>query len=173
MAGDVKEKEVKIDPCFCILRLNIEIERISDDLFSICDRSVLSGSANKASKKEMKLEIKTPQKEVFSVSVPVGGKRTFSVKELGLYCLLDGVYCLETESCGDKVSYNYFYTGCLECDLDRLLSSDPDNKQYQSHVTKIGILKRASRREMIEQSSKIYESIKTQIQGCTSGYCGM
>lgn len=142
--------------CYCIKKLIISITRITEDLFSVCDDSVIvAPDLCLAQTKEFDLKITDDQNRSFTLSVPVNGKKTYSVKESGACFLNDGVYCLEVDVCG-KTTDKIVYTPNLDCEIKNLVAKGVEDEFYRSLKTKYDIMEILGRNGQVVQAEKKY-----------------
>jgi hypothetical protein len=160
--------------CFCIKKLNIKIEKITDTVFKITDLSDIQWGINQKLDGlvlYVDLNVESPAKETFSISIPVGSSLVFDASQLNICPLLDGIYCVNTESCGVNITTHVGYFGNLKCDIDNLLLRNIDDPDlFLCLQDKFEVLETVAGYQMKDEAQSIYNNIEETIKGCV-GKC--
>lgn len=132
--------------CYCIKTLRVDIERVSDDVFRIVDRSILAVDPNnleEAQRQPYKLNIHTEAGEDVIVSINPGGSKMFSASNLGICELKDGCYCLSVESCDRVLEKKVGFFPWAQCMIDDMLIKNQDDDVWcecRDELERINIL---------------------------------
>ena len=155
---------------FCIKKVNVEIKKISDDLYSIIDLSEYEfNDINDLQNEAITFKIETPSKETFEVMVPAGRSQIFSVKNKKVLPLLDGKYCISLVSCGGLIKKNLGYYPNMECEIDNVIVTSKDKEEAMTLYNDFKMMKILDEYGDSSTASKIYGDISDMLKGCRSG----
>lgn len=100
------------------------------------------------------------------------GSTIFRSSDLGIGCLLDGIYCFSTYSCGYTYSRNEALLCSLECKLDTLISQIDTSVYGKSGIDKAKTLsmylescKTNARLGKIDRATKLFNIVAKELEG--------
>lgn len=153
--------------CSCVKDFRIDIKRIDEHIFVVEDNSIHVGTDMEAmSEEEIEIEIETPQKEVFLVSVPLNGRRAFDNRDFCNFKMHDGVYCVSTISCGDKFSAKVFYAPNLKCKIDSISLKNGMSEEYMKMLNQYKHMKVLAEYGRDKQAEKLFDNLKKMLNNC-------
>lgn len=158
------------DCSFCIKKVNVEIKKISDDLYSIIDLSEYEfNDIADLQKDTVTFKIDTPSNESFEVMVPAGRSQIFSVKNKKVLPLLDGKYCVSLVSCGGNVKKNIGYYPNMECDINNVIVTSKYKREAMTLYNDFKMMKILDEYGDSSTAAKIYGDISDMLKGCRTG----
>ena len=152
---------------YCIKRLEIKFERISERLIKVIDVSDFSfndiGDLNPS--KPYVLKIKTPQNEDLEVNVAPGMGAIIDLDKTK-FDFFDGVYVVSTVTCsGVEVSQNVPFMHYLKSLIDNFLITQQNEKYFLNLKDQLEIVETSFKYQKQNEAFTKYDDIIEQCEG--------
>ncbi|TXI12975.1 MAG: hypothetical protein E6Q68_02645 [Polynucleobacter sp.] len=154
---------------YCIKELNISFEVISDDLIKIIDSSdfTFNDISDLSPENQYKLQIKTPQKEVFEVNIAPGMGGVFSLKQNDLCDFVDGIYQVSAITCaGTVLTKNVASLIFIKKAIDNLLLISQNEDYFIILKDQLEIVLTLYKYGKENEAEAKYSDIFERISGC-------
>ena len=154
---------------YCIKQLNISFEEISDDLIKIVDSSdfTFNDISDLSPGNPYKLQIKTPQNEVFEVDIAPGMGAVFSIKSNDLCDFVDGVYQVSATTCAGMVLEKTVPSVIfIKKAIDNLFLISKNEDYFLILKDQLEIVKTLYKYGKENEAEAKYEDIFERISGC-------
>lgn len=154
-------------PCFCIKELVIDFKYLDQDTFILEDNSLHEGrNRDEINSDFFTAKVTTPHKEEFQVDIPANGRIAVRRSDKGLMKMVDGIYCIEVDSCSDHLSTKTLYSPVLNLRIKNLLIKYGMTKDYLYINNQYSVMKVLSEYGMSIEAEKIFENIKRLLSDC-------
>lgn len=167
--------------CSCIRRSGTKFDFYLDLLD--CDTLVFTDLSNWMDEDyyvipdEWPMTIKFPDGNTKQVNFKPKGTTIFTSSSLGVGCLLDGIYCFSTESCGYDYHRNEAILCSLECKLDTLINqldisylskhypqTNPTLELIKNATTYMNSIRINARNGKVNQALKYFKLVSTELE---------
>src|SRR4029078_2817783 len=157
--------------CSCIRRTSTKFDFLLELLD--CDTLVFTDLCNWMDEDyyvipdKWPMTIKFPNGKKVIVEFKPQQSTVFKPTDLGVSCLLDGIYCFSTESCGYDYIRNEAILCSLECRLDTLINQ-MDTKEETERVKTIEVYMSAIRTNArvgkIQRATKYFNIVSNELE---------
>lgn len=113
------------------------------------------------------MTIKFPNGKKVEVSFKPQQSTIYKPTDLGVSCLLDGIYCFSTESCGYDYIRNEAILCSLECKLDTLtntIESNNDVELVKTMTVYMNCIRTNARVGKIQKATKYFNLVSNELE---------